>query len=178
MEPQRHTDYTYVINYLPLHKAALNDDWYTAELIFTHDTSAATTKITYIEETLLHVAVGTNSSHNFVLNLINHIASTDPSQLRAVDRLGNNALHFAAKTGNIRAARELVKIDAGMSQTIDRKGVSPLLVAAVYGRKETLVYLLGVTEDVVSEDGLSPYSRVAGGELITHIITAGFYDVI
>lgn len=170
-------DYGYVIKYLPLHKAALSDDWHSAQLIISGDSSAATTKITYLGETLLHVAVGTNSAHNMVHNLINLIASADPLQLRTADKYGNTALHFAAKTGNTRAAKELVEKDPGISQTVDKNGVSPLLLAAVYARKETLVYLLGVTEDAPGEDGLSPYQGVAGGELITHTIRAGFFDV-
>ncbi|KAL9680539.1 hypothetical protein QQ045_018419 [Rhodiola kirilowii] len=138
--------YNYVMRYLPLYRAAVINDWETAEAIFNQDPDADTAMITYWWETTLHIAVGTNSSHRFV------------------DK-------------NTKAAKDLVEKDAEMALIANQYGNTAVKLAAWYGRKETLVYLLGVTPDETGEDGMGPYSGLAGGDLITLTITAGFYDV-
>uniref|UniRef100_A0A7N0U4C4 PGG domain-containing protein n=1 Tax=Kalanchoe fedtschenkoi TaxID=63787 RepID=A0A7N0U4C4_KALFE len=170
-------DYKYVLRYLPLYRAAVTDDWEAAKAIFDRDPDALTTRITYWSETTLHIAVATNCSHRFVENLVNRIAAVDKTKLRTPDYTTYNSLHYAAKVGNTRAATVLVENDPEMASIVDQCGHTPVKLAAWFGRKETLVYLLGVTPDVIGEAGTSPYSGTTGGDLITLTITAGFYDV-
>ncbi|KAL9670685.1 hypothetical protein QQ045_008242 [Rhodiola kirilowii] len=170
-------DYNYVLRYLPLYRAALADDWETAEGIFNQDPDADTAMITYLKESTLHIAVGTNSSHNFVDKLVNRIAAKDKGKLRTPNSWGNTALHYAAKAGNTKDANALLEKDAEMALIANQFGHTAVKLAAWNGRKETLVYLLKVTPDETGEDGMSPYSGLAGGDLITLTITAKFYDV-
>ncbi|KAL9691834.1 hypothetical protein QQ045_012261 [Rhodiola kirilowii] len=167
-----------VLRYLPLHRAALTDDWETAEAIFKQYPDADTAKITYRDETALHIAVGTNCSHHFVGKLVNRIVAKDITKLRTTTNDKNiNSLHYAATVGNTKAAKVLVENDREMTIIPNGLGSTAIKLAAWYGRKETLVYLLGVTPNQVGVDGTSPYSGVTGGDLITQTITAGFYDI-
>uniref|UniRef100_A0A7N0T925 PGG domain-containing protein n=1 Tax=Kalanchoe fedtschenkoi TaxID=63787 RepID=A0A7N0T925_KALFE len=170
-------DYQYVLRYLPLYRAALTDNWEAAEPIFDRDPDALTSRITGWWETALHIAVGTNCSHRFVENLVTRIAAVDITKLRTPNYMANSSLHYAAKAGNTRAARALVEKDPEMVSLVNQCGHTAVKLAAWFGRKETLVYLLGVTPHVIGEAGTSPYSGSPGGDLITLAITAGFYDV-
>ncbi|KAL9690752.1 hypothetical protein QQ045_011160 [Rhodiola kirilowii] len=170
-------DFNYVLRYLPLYRAALTDDWETAEAIFNQDSKADTAKITYLSQTALHIAVGTNNSHDFVDKLVNRIADKDITKLRNFDSQSYNSLHFAAKLGNTKAAKALAEKDRDMTLIKTHKGITAVTLAAMSGHKETLAYLLEVTPNVVGEDGTSPYSGIDGGDLIMYIIIAGFYDI-
>ncbi|KAL1811708.1 hypothetical protein ACET3Z_021773 [Daucus carota] len=130
-------DHDYVIDCLPIYKAAIEDDWETAERIFEEENRDINGPITYFSETALHVAVGTNSSHRFVEKLVEMIM----------------------------AFKEAV-------------GYTPLTLAALCGHRETLCYLLELTEDVnYTDPEISPFYRKNGADLLCHTITAGLYDV-
>ncbi|KAJ0953352.1 putative ankyrin repeat-containing domain-containing protein [Helianthus annuus] len=66
-----------------------------------------------------------------------------------------------------------------MTRVPNPYGNTPVKLAAWHGNKDTLKYLLTVTPDtsLPGEEGSSPYAGVAGGDLITLTIMAGFYDV-
>ncbi|CAH1429780.1 unnamed protein product [Lactuca virosa] len=92
----------------------------------------------------------------------------------------NNPLHYAAKVGNTTAARLLVAQNPSMTRLPNGSGNTPLKLAAWHGNKKTLQYLLTVTPDLPppgAEEGTGPYTGLAGGDLITLTIMAGFYDV-
>lgn len=170
--------YNYVIECIPLYKAAIEGDWETAKRIFEEEKKDLNAYITYYWETTLHIAVGTNSSHHFVQQLVQRIMEAgSPEMLRTNSWYGNNALHYAAKAGNTKAARLLVEKDPEMTQISNPGGHTALKLAPWYGRRETLCYLLEVTKDVVGESGTSPYQGQHGADLLTLTITAGFYDV-
>lgn len=172
-------DYDDVIRFLPLYKAALEDDWESAKRFFQDDEEKLTAKITYWWETPLHIAVGTNRSHRFVKELVERImAAGGVEKLRTPSWWKNNSLHYAAKVGNTTAVRLLVEKDPDMPQIANPGGNTALKLAAWYAQKETLCYLLEVTKDVVGEDGTSPFRGLAGADLITLIITAGFYGML
>ncbi|KAL9691075.1 hypothetical protein QQ045_011492 [Rhodiola kirilowii] len=172
-------NYNYVLSYLRLYRAALTDDWKTAETIFNEDPDADTAVITYRNrrQTALHIAVGTNSSHGFVEKLVNRIAVKDKSKLRTPDYKGNTSLHYAAQAGNTNAAKALLEKDRELALIANNYRNTAVKLAALFGQRETLEYLLDVTPDEIGEDGMSPYSGLAGGDLISLTITAGFYDV-
>ncbi|KAJ9555670.1 hypothetical protein OSB04_010284 [Centaurea solstitialis] len=170
--------YDYVINYLPIYKAALLDEWDSVSQKFIEDPELMTKQITCWSETPLIVAVGTNRSHDFVQKLVDRIVAVG-----ALDKLfesygRDNALHYAAKVGNTIDAKLLAARKPDMTQVANPSGSTPLKLAAWHGNKGTLEYLLTVTYDIPSgEEGTSPYTGVAGGDLITLTIMAGFYDV-
>ncbi|XP_071709383.1 uncharacterized protein [Rutidosis leptorrhynchoides] len=162
------------IRNLPIYKAAINDDWDSVAHIFDTYPDKLDEKITIRCETPLHIAIGTNTSHCFVKNIVNKIVNTDVHKLRSKNCNGNTALHYAAKIGNTIDAKLLVSKDPGIAQVTNTEGHTALKLAAWYGRHDTLWYLLEVTKDEPGENGLSPYSGVSGADLVTLSLTAGF----
>lgn len=136
-----------------------------------------TKQISYWAETPLIIAVGTNRSNQFVEKLIERIVAIGAKNKMFVSSYsGNNPLHYAAKVGNTTAAKLLVDQNPNMTQVPNLDGDTPVKLAAQHGNKETLKYLLTVTPDLLTgEEGSSPYAGVAGGDLITLTIMAGFY---
>ncbi|WOH04422.1 hypothetical protein DCAR_0623831 [Daucus carota subsp. sativus] len=167
-----------LINYLKIYKAAIEDDWETAESIFKEENYDLYTYFSYDLETPLHIAVGTNTSHRFVQELVDWIMRLDePQMLRICNSNGDIALHYAATVGNTQAAKLLINKDPEMAQITNDDGYTPLTLAAKYSQKEMLCYLLGVTKDVVGERGTSPYQGQFGADLLGFTILADFYDV-
>lgn len=162
------------IRNLPIYKAAMNNDWDAVEHIFDMQPDKLDAKLTYWWETPLHIAIGTDSSHEFVNRMIERIVETDGEKLRTKSLEGNTALHYAAKVGNTMDAKILVAKDPGIAQMVNRDGHTALKLAAKYGRLETLWYLLEVTKDEIGEDGTSPFTGVSGADLVTLTLTAGF----
>lgn len=162
------------IRNLPIYKAAMNDEWEPVEQTFDTDPNILDAKITIWWETPLHIAIGTNTSHLFVKRIVEKIANTDVQKLRAGNCWGNTALHYAAKLGNTIDAKLLVSKDPGITQITNNDGNTALKLAAWYGRHDTLCFLLDVTKDEPGQNGMSPYSGVAGADLITLALTAGF----
>ncbi|PWA75647.1 Ankyrin repeat-containing protein [Artemisia annua] len=168
--------YNHIITNLPIHKAALNDDWESVAQIFENEPELMTKPINYLGETPLMIAVGTNTSHSFVKQLVDRIISVGAAdQLFLTSSSGDNPLHRAAKIGNMIDAMILVEQNRDMAQAPDANGYTPLTLAACHRNKSTLRYLLKVTRELLpEEEGSSLYTGVAGGDLITLTIQAGF----
>nr|GEY49691.1 ankyrin repeat-containing domain, PGG domain protein [Tanacetum cinerariifolium] len=172
-------NYDHVITDIPIYRAALLDDWDSVSELFEKEPGLMTKQITYWSETPLMIAVGTNQSNRFVKNLVERIV-----EVGAKDKLfepnydGDGPLHYAATVGNTTAAKILVEQDENMALKVNPLGHTPVKVAAGNVNKETLRYLLTVTPDLgPGEENASPYRGVAGADLITLTIMAGFYDV-
>ena len=102
--------YNHIITNFPIHKAALNDDWESVAQIFENEPKLMTKPINYLGETPLMIAVGTNTSHRFVKQLVDRIISIGVAdQLFLTSSSGDNPLHRAAKIGNTIDARILVE---------------------------------------------------------------------
>ncbi|KAK1435353.1 hypothetical protein QVD17_01114 [Tagetes erecta] len=167
--------YDYATSDLPIHKAAIADDWDSVKRIFEQHPQLMTKQI--LEETPLIIAIGTNHSHRFVKKLVELIVAVGAKdKLFVASCGGNNPLHYAAKVGNTTAARLLVEQNPDMTLVANPYGNMPLTLAAFHGNKETMKYLLTVTPDLVTGDeGDSPYAGAAGGDLITLTLKAGYY---
>ncbi|KAK9050378.1 hypothetical protein SSX86_030652 [Deinandra increscens subsp. villosa] len=162
---------------IPIHKAALVGDWDSVSQMFEHDPDLMTKQITYRFETPLIIAIGTNRSNRFVKKLVERIVAIgDAQKLLMSSYDGNNPLHYAAKVGNTTAARLLVEQFPQMTHILNEQGDTMLILAAFHGNKETLIYLLQVTPDLLpGEENINPYTGVSGGDLITFTLMAGFY---
>ncbi|KAL1811710.1 hypothetical protein ACET3Z_021775 [Daucus carota] len=171
-------NYDHVIKYLPIYKAAIENDWEKATRFFYANKLNLNVRITNFSDTPLSIAVGTNRSQRFVEELVKLIIESGNSvMLRDSDESGNNPLHVAAGVGNTEAARLLVNNDPEMAQIPNSGGHTPLKLAAAHGQKETLCYLLEKTKDVSGEEGISPYQGENGADLLALVISADFYDV-
>lgn len=169
-------NYNDVIKCIPIYKAAIDDDWETAKRIFDEEKKNFDTPITYRwNETALHIAVGTNSSHRFVEQLVEQIMQTNPQMLLTCNSSGSTPLLIAAKVGNMQCTRLLVESNKEMCQMHNNCGENPLEAAANHGRRDTLLYLLHNTSDVVGEDGTSPFRGSHGADLLSFCIMSDFY---
>ncbi|KAD5508902.1 hypothetical protein E3N88_16605 [Mikania micrantha] len=172
-------NYNHVITHLPIHKAALTDDWESVSQIFEKDPELMTKPISYLGETPLMMAVGTNNSHHFVEQLVARIVAVGAAdQLFLASSRGDNPIHRAAMIGNTIDARILVEQNPDMVRIPNSDGYTPVNLAAWHRNKGILRYLLEVAGDLLpEEDGSSIYTGVAGGDLITLTIHAGFLDI-
>ncbi|PWA42964.1 ankyrin repeat-containing domain, PGG domain protein [Artemisia annua] len=172
--------YNQVITDIPIYKAALLDDWDSVSHLFEKEPDLMTKQITYWWETPLMIAVGTNRSNRFVKKLVERIVEVGAKDKLFVPNFNKNGpLHYAAKVGNTTAAQILVEQDPSMALNVNPYGNTPVKLAAWNVNKETLRYLLSVTPDLgPGEENANPYRGVAGGDLITLTIMAGFYDVV
>ncbi|KAH7852663.1 hypothetical protein Vadar_027551 [Vaccinium darrowii] len=187
--------------YTPLVKAALKGDWEAAKSFFEQDTGLITAPITRESESALYLAAGTGPmAINFVKELLKmmeeealkeaEIAENIPLHLRAealkkVDAAGNTPLHISAWVGNTEAAVLLVEKNRGLLCSREKRGWLPIHFAAINGKRDTLSYLLKVTEeDDKAEDDKaksiffeSSKNQPSGPELLIHVITSGYYDI-
>ncbi|KAF2321999.1 hypothetical protein GH714_005444 [Hevea brasiliensis] len=129
---------------LPLYKAALHGDWDTAKRIFDSDSNALTANISPIEETALHVSICAGHSIEFVEKLVDRMPA---DELGIKNKFGQTPLHAAGVAGNTEAAKVLVKKNPRLTQERNSVNDTPLHLAAVHARKETVQYLLSVTQD-------------------------------
>nr|GMC55868.1 protein ACCELERATED CELL DEATH 6-like [Ipomoea batatas] len=157
--------------YLPLYKAAIRGDWEGARRFFDCDPDAVTAKITKDSETVLHVAVARSKAIYFISKLLEVMPS---DALRMTNRFRETALHFAAKFGNVEAAKLLVSRDPDLPSIWNDSNCLALHSAALFGHKEMVIYLLTVTGDHVRP---SPFADKPGITLMMLLVHSGFYDV-
>ncbi|XP_028118597.1 ankyrin repeat-containing protein At5g02620-like isoform X5 [Camellia sinensis] len=156
--------------YQPLLKAALRGDWDSAKGFFDQDPDALTAHITDAKQTALHLAISSGRSIEFVEKLVD-LMPPEALALRASQ--GRTALHIAALYGNTKAAVILVeKHPTSLYIRSYDQNQLPLHFAANGGHKDTLLYLLSVTED----DPVSkPFAYPSGALLLYQAVDSEFY---
>lgn len=100
--------------------------------------------------------------------LVNKMKRED---MECVDVYGQTPLMVATIIGNIDAAKLLVYKNPDLLYIPDAGGLLPVHIAAQYGQKSILLYLLKVT----SNDNPSPFAYESGAKLLAKIIEAEFY---
>lgn len=130
-----------------IYRAAIRDDWVSAEAIFLkNDKEKLKVKLSPSGDTALHIAVGTNSSPNFVKNIVKmFVDKLGKHELSIKNNYGDTALHLAARVGNREAAELLVGEDPQMLEVTNEKNHMPIWLAAWGNDVETLHFLLSVT---------------------------------
>ncbi|CAK9136610.1 unnamed protein product, partial [Ilex paraguariensis] len=159
--------------YLPLHKAAINGDWKTAESYFQRapDPDAIKATITGASETALAVAVRSPTRNHFVKKLVDKMSEND---LAMVNDYGSTALHIAASSGNTEAAKLLVEKNTCLLYLQNKYKNLPLHVAAARGKRDMVVYLMKVTRE---DDDAKPFEGESGVRLVQKLIDGGLYDI-
>ncbi|KZV43899.1 hypothetical protein F511_37875 [Dorcoceras hygrometricum] len=157
--------------HLPLYKAAIRDDWESARKIFDANPDAFKARISKISETVLHIAVGRSEAIRFVEKLVELMPT---EALSLVSKFRETALHYTAKYGNVEAAKLLVGRDPELPHMRNDTNFLPLHLAALFGQKEMVVYLLTVTRENVEPN---PFVGPPGSVLLSSIVHSGFYDV-
>lgn len=152
-----------------LYKAALMGKWWSAWGIWSKNDVPITAIINNYSETVLHVAVGARNSIFFVKMLLDCPMENEALLLK--NGAGNNALHVAAIVGNTEAAQLLVKKYSDLLYTYGENEKLPVHLAALYSHKDTLEYLISVSEQDVEN---SPIVGRLGASLLNITIASGF----
>lgn len=155
--------------------AALKGNWKAAKKLLEDDPAVATARITRNSMTALHVAAG-EGRHEFVERMVEMDSLISGDDLELQDGAGYTALHHAAIAGSVRASAALVKKNRGLTNILDHKGQTPLLVASrfVYGNYDVLWYLTMVTDD---EPG-SPFTGTPAMDLVLMLVLSGSLGMI
>ncbi|XP_073033544.1 uncharacterized protein [Primulina eburnea] len=159
--------------YLPWHRAILRDDWNEGKKFLDKYEDAITAIINIYSQTALHVAVETGKSKDFVRKLLEYRPMPNEAMLSR-DSLGDTALHTAALAGNKEAAILLVKEKPDLLYITNGSNMLPIHCAARNNQKDTLMYLISVSEKEVQN---SPFAGKLGALLLTLAISSEFIDV-
>lgn len=159
--------------YLELFRAAKEANWVAAARILEIDRDAATARIGYNNETILHIAAMARQGSTYLIlsNLVTGYM-TNLNLEDCKDDAGNTVLHLAALVGNTELADTLVSMNTKLLYTKNNHNRYPVHEAARGERRNTLVYLLSVSKD---ED--APYVGDVGLELLTFTIDAEYFDI-
>jgi hypothetical protein len=95
--------------------------------------------ITKKSETTLHIAALANQE-DFVQNLLKKMNSDD---LKAENKVGNNALSYAATTGNVNNAKALLEKNIDLANL--GSGMTPLETAVFLEHSQMVEYLSTLT---------------------------------
>jgi ankyrin repeat protein len=156
--------YKYAETDLQIYKAALRNKWDDVRELFVERPELMTKPVNERLETPLMIAVGTNSSHEFVKQLLNNVQhwALDDDEWSGMNIHGNNALHYAAKVGNMIDAQLMVQCLPRMMQIVKNiHGDTPYLMAAKLGRKDMIDTTLGTFTDI----GNLVVSTIQAGEI-------------
>ncbi|XP_049405797.1 uncharacterized protein LOC125869276 [Solanum stenotomum] len=158
--------------YLPLYRASLSGDWKKAEEFLKRDEEASRAQINSLLQTALHVAVGVKGEKgkHFVKKLVATIKNKEDLTIR--DCLGETALHYAARFGNLDAAKILATSYPRLLDIDCFDGLYPIHYAAEYGyfSVDVFAYFLSVTKDS------APYTGLKGVRLLYRLIHSDLYD--
>ncbi|KAK4352462.1 hypothetical protein RND71_027980 [Anisodus tanguticus] len=162
-------DYKY---YLPLYKASLCGDWEKAKTFLKKDNEASRAYITSLLQTALHIAIGSKNDNTkfFIENLV---ATMTDDALAIKDSFGETPLHYAARFGNLDAAKILVTRNSNLPHVAnDINGLYPIHLAIEYGYKsvDLVHYFFSVTKNP------APYTGRIGARLLYRLICSDLYD--
>ncbi|PON78903.1 Transmembrane protein [Trema orientale] len=145
LEDSKEARHQYLCNGLPLYKAALNNDWRTAQRIIKQDSRIVRAAITRAEETALHIAAGAKHI-KFVKELVNLM---DKNDLALQDGKGNTAFCFAALTGSVEIAKIMMHKNKHLPLVRGGQGMTPLYMATLFGQTEMSWFLYPITKVII-----------------------------
>ncbi|KAJ8759792.1 hypothetical protein K2173_009893 [Erythroxylum novogranatense] len=152
---------------LKLYLAALQGKWDIAERIYENNGKEIIDhKITKRGETALHIAVSAGQT-DFVGKLIQGMSK---EAIRAPNKLGNTAFCYAATSGKVELAHDMLKKDKDLATIRGSKEMLPIYMAALLGHKKMVSYLYDKTSDEILTDD----DRI---DLLVTLIDNDIYDV-
>ncbi|KAM7486092.1 hypothetical protein LguiA_002101 [Lonicera macranthoides] len=157
--------------YIPLSTAALNNDWEKAKEFLEKEPNAVRAFITGVSETALMIAARSSDRLNFVRELL---VKMDPPDLALPNFHGLNALHMAAGSSNTEAAKLIVEKNPLLPNIFDKSLSLPLHVAALFGKREMVLYLLSVTKEDVEP---KLFEGESGVKLVHGLVASGLYGI-
>ncbi|KAI4301213.1 hypothetical protein L6164_034514 [Bauhinia variegata] len=147
-------------------------DWKEVIRTFKENTDFYATKINKSEETVLHVVV-THGDGDTLVKLLDAMEMKDSvatkDALKAKNKQGDTPLHCAAVSSSfLTMCKRIVRIDKNLVLERNNKSETPLFLAALYGQKETFIYLHRVSSEMTPGKDITPSWRNNGGQTILH----------
>nr|DAD22616.1 TPA_asm: hypothetical protein HUJ06_024079 [Nelumbo nucifera] len=158
------------VSYLPLYKAVDDGDWESAKRFLDDHPDAVRARITATGTTALLVA-SMNGNVVMVEKLLQLMSAED---MELKDIYGNTALSRAAMGGITKIVEAMVNANRRLVCLRNNFDCIPVVMAAIYGRKDTVRFLYSVTPDVEFNPQISNNN---GAILLTEAIRAEIYDV-
>ncbi|KAK9061336.1 hypothetical protein SSX86_018516 [Deinandra increscens subsp. villosa] len=155
-----------IIRYLPLHKAALEGNLHSLEKILKNEPTAVRAMITGASETALMIASQKKGNNDFVKKLISLMT---PEDLAIQSSFGRTAMFGAAMVGNVDAMKLMVDKNPRLPNISDMGNQIPLHLAASTAQKDSVNYLMKVTNEEFLKD--------LRGVLVHALILGGFFDI-
>ncbi|XP_050261991.1 ankyrin repeat-containing protein At5g02620-like isoform X6 [Quercus robur] len=151
---------------VPLYEAAIKGDWKTAKGVINEDRDVVRAGITRKRETALHIAAAAKRTA-FVKELVQHMNKED---LALKNKDENTAICFAAASGIVEIAMLMVEKNKDLPLIRGNQGKTPLYMAALFGHRDMVSYLYGVTDF----ESLTHQERIS---LLLGTISADLYDL-
>ncbi|XP_059436367.1 uncharacterized protein LOC132169333 [Corylus avellana] len=124
--------FQYLDTSIRLYQAALKGDWEDAEALFEKYSDVFGRPITEENETVLHIAVAAERPA-FVKVLVKRMSS---DEIALQSKNGNTALCFAAGSGIVLIAKEMVEVNKKLPLIRGIDGKTPLYMAALNGQRD------------------------------------------
>ncbi|GMY13639.1 isoform 2 of ankyrin repeat domain-containing protein 17 [Fagus crenata] len=140
-----------------LYLAVVRGDWESVK-----DMPNVQRVITKKSETTLHIAALANQE-DFVKNLLKKMNSND---LKAENRVGNNALSYAAATGNVNIAKAMLEKNTNLANL--GSGMTPLKTAVFFEQSQMVEYLSTLTR-------IKEWDTTKQVEIFVTYVTVGMY---
>ncbi|KAJ4702508.1 Ankyrin repeat family protein [Melia azedarach] len=151
---------------LKLYRAAINGDWEAAKRINDDcEENIGILEISSKGDTALHIATAAKRI-DFVKKLVKIMNEND---LAKQNGFGMTAVYFAAASGKVELAQEMMKSNKQIAMIPSKNGSLPIEMAASVGHKEMVDYLYEETGHFLTEDNRK--------ELFIRCIETGLYDV-
>jgi hypothetical protein len=131
-----------IFKYLPLYRAGLEGDWQAAKAILERDPNAVRLPISDDKQNILHIAT-LAKCFPFVKELLEWMS---PDDLELEDKYHNTALYYAALSGTVDIAKEMVIKNENLP-LIRPAGTMklPLYAASMLRNRDMVVYLFSAT---------------------------------
>ncbi|XP_035545392.1 uncharacterized protein LOC108983575 isoform X2 [Juglans regia] len=149
-----------------LYKAALKGDWPAAKEVIDKYPDAVTYSITRRKDKVLHIAAAAEHT-GFVKELVKRM---DQDGLALPNLHGNTAICFAAASGIVPIAEEMVKKNIELPMIRGSKRMTPLYMAVLQGRRNMVAYLYSVTAFI----RLTPLERI---DILVACISSDLYEI-
>ncbi|XP_062162204.1 uncharacterized protein LOC133869263 [Alnus glutinosa] len=163
---ERTKRFQYLDTSVSLYQAALKGDWPVAKALIKKYPDILGRPITEGNDTALHIAVLAERTA-FVKQLVKWMT---PDHIALQNQDKNTALCFAAGSGIVLIAKEMVEMNKKLPLIRGSDERTPLYTAALHGRRNMVSYLYSVTP---FED-LTPAERI---DILVATISTDMYDV-
>jgi ankyrin repeat protein len=154
-----------ILKYLPLYRAGLEGDWQAAKAILERDPDAVRLPISDDKQYILHIATLAKRS-TFVTKLLERMS---PDDLELEDKYHNTALYYAALSGTVNIAKEMVNMNQKLPLIRPPGTIKllPLYAASMLPNRDMVVYLFSVT----------PFEQLTATERINLLFSTIYADL-